>query len=99
IVLISGLVGQPALQPAALKMDEVVKQPELPLPAVAQQLGADTTESQAAAQQAAAPATTQQASAAKPQSKKPAASSSTASKKVPWEQKPRQWIYRLKGKG
>ena len=83
IVLISGMASQPVLQPAPPALP--------PLPALPQQLGADVRESRPAAQQAAAQATSE------PQGQA-AASSRTASKRVPWEQKPRQWIYRLKGK-
>jgi hypothetical protein len=91
IVLVSALAGQPAL-----RVDKIAE------PAAPQQLSASTAESRREVEKTPEPATTQQVRASKANSEQhgqATASSSAASKRVPWEQKPRQWINRLRGKG
>jgi len=94
------LVTAPAVQPA-LKVDKIAgpTEPSAPEPS---QLGASAAESRQEAQGTPEPPSAQQVRNTTSQSRQhgqATASSSAARKKVPWEQKPRQWISRLKGTG
>ena len=96
VVFVAALASQPAF-----KMDKIAERPESPSPAaVPQQPDASNTESHQEGQEiAAAPPRVRSGKAKSEGDGQATASFRTKGKQVPWEQKPRKWINRLKGKG
>jgi hypothetical protein len=95
IVLVTALAGQPAL-----RVDKLAGPTEPSAPA-ASQPGAGAAQGRREAQETAAPAAPQQVGSGNAKQAphvQTAAPSRTATKRVPWEQKPRQWISRIRGK-
>jgi hypothetical protein len=92
VVLVTALAGQPAL-----RVDKIAAPAGSSAPA-SMQPRASAVPSQREAQETSAPQV-RPCSTKGTSRTRATASSGTTAKRVPWEQKPRQWINRLKGKG